>query len=72
MYSKMFLFFTPCQVIHVDLAGEDSSDHKADFDSGRLSTLAVILIAIAGAVGLLLLTLAFCCVSIIPYGCLIL
>ncbi|KAL9986464.1 hypothetical protein ACROYT_G000618 [Oculina patagonica] len=49
------------KVIHVDLAGEDSTKHKTGYDNGDLSTLAIILIAIAGAVGLLLLTLACCC-----------
>ena len=47
------------------MAGDDASNHKTKYDSGELSTLAIILIAIAGAVGLLLLTMACCCVSTI-------
>ncbi|XP_068693544.1 uncharacterized protein [Montipora foliosa] len=50
------------KVIHVDLAGESSSKHKSLFDSGKLSTLAIILIAIAGAVGLVLLIVTCRCV----------
>jgi len=49
------------KVIHVDLAGEESTKYKTEYDNGDLSTWAIILIAIAGAVGLLLLTLACCC-----------
>ncbi|XP_067057340.1 uncharacterized protein [Acropora muricata] len=49
------------KVIHVDLVGGSSAKHVTLFDSGKLSTLAIILIAIAGAVGLVLLIVACCC-----------
>ena len=47
----------------MDLAGEGASKHKSTYDSGDLSIVAIILIAVAGAVGLVLLTVACCCVS---------
>ena len=45
------------------MVGGSSAKHVTLFDSGKLSTLAIILISIAGAVGLVLLIVACCCVS---------
>ena len=60
------LFFNPLlavflQVVHVELAGNDASSYEKVTDC-KMASWMIILVAIAGAVGLFML-LAFCWVS---------
>ena len=75
MCSLIFiLFLNPLlavflQVVHVELAGNDASNYEKMTDC-KMATWMIILVAIAGAVGLFLMLLACCCVSYTSLLCL--
>ena len=75
MCSLIFiLFLNPLlaiflQVVHVELAGNDASSYEKVTDC-KMASWMIILVAIAGAVGLFLMLLACCCVSFTSLLCL--
>lgn len=65
----MILFLKPLltvfpQVVEVELAGKDASNCEKETDRNMASWM-IILLSVAGAVGLFLMLLACCCVSYI-------
>lgn len=61
LFLKPLLTVFP-QVVQVELAGKDASNCEKETDSNMASWM-IILLAVAGAVGLFLVLLACCCVS---------
>ena len=57
------------QVVDVELAGSDASSYEKITDC-KMASWMIILVAIAGAVGLFLMLLACCCVSYTSLLCL--
>ena len=57
------------QVADVELAGSDASSYEKITDC-KMASWMIILVAIAGAVGLFLMLLACCCVSYTSLLCL--
>ena len=56
------------QVVEVELAGNEASSYEVT--DCKMASWMIILLAIAGAVGLFLMLLACCCVSYISLPCL--
>ena len=65
-FSLLFCFLSQClrflQVVQVELAGNAASNYEKQTDC-KMPSWMIILLAIAGAVGLFLMLIACCCVS---------
>lgn len=68
-FLLLFCFLSPSalltvflQVVQVELAGNDASKYEKETDN-KMASWMIILLTVAGAVGLFVMLLACCCVS---------